>query len=181
MAAQASFPEAGQIYLSFSPDGRVQDRHVDAQTPFDFYLIVDLDLAGGDPFEFRVVEGSLAFSTEIWVAEIDWIGDIAVNAGAGLSSGSYDFSVAVAPCVTLQDGPNVVCAFEAVLMVEAEDLFVGVGPGLMGSFDGLGPGWGTCADIGYVFEDDGVPRSLSINSPVATENRSWSNVKALYR
>jgi hypothetical protein len=182
-AAQAEepYPVAGQVYLSFEPDVRDQDRQIPADTPFDFYLIVDLDLAGGDPYNLAAIEGSLTFSTEIFLSEISWSGGNWVVAGQGLAPGSYDFMAAPAGCLGLVDGPNVVCTFHGVLLEDADDLFVGVGPGFASSFGGLGPGWVTCGDlVGYLFEPNGVPRSLSINKSVGVESSSWGRVKSLY-
>ena len=173
---------AGQVYLSFVPDGREQNIQVEAGVPFDFYLIVDLDLASGDPYRMRAIEGNLTFSTEIFLSRIEWTGGMWVTAGQGLTEGSYDFLTAVSECLELADGPNVICSFRGLLLEEASNLFVGVGPSVVSSFNGIGPGWVPCDDVvGYLFEPDGPPRALSINSPTAVENSSWARVKTLYR
>jgi hypothetical protein len=180
--AEEPYPVAGQIYLSFQPDARVQNLQIQADTPFDFYLIVDVDLAGGDPYLLAAIEGSLTFSTEIFLSSIEWSGGQWVAAGVGLAPGSYDFMAAPAGCLELEDGPNAICAFHGVLLEDASNLFVGVGPGFASSFGGLGPGWVTCGDlVGYLFEPNGVQRSLSINGPTAIESSSWAQVKALYQ
>jgi hypothetical protein len=183
-AAQAEepYPVAGQVYLSFVPDGRVQDLQVTSSTPFDFYLIVDLDLAGGDPYRLSAIEGRLEFSSEIFLSNIDWAGGTWANVGEGLAPGSYDFVTATSSCLELSDGPNVLCTFRGVLLEDANDLFVGIGPAATSSFGGLGPGWVTCDDfVGYLFEPNGVPRALSINNTLGVDNSSWSRIKTLYR
>ena len=145
-------------------------------------LIIDLDLSGGDPYNLMAIEGNLSFGTEMFLSEVDWTGSHWVQIGDGQSPGSYDFCMAVSNCVQLQDGPNVLCTFRGILTEEAANLFVGIGPANVSSFDSEGPGWVTCGDFeGYLFEPDGPPRSLNINGTVAVESESWAGIKNLYR
>ena len=110
---EAEYPEAGWIHLSFSPDEIVQDLTVDAVTPFDFYLLFEVDHGAGDPDAARVMAGALNFSSEIFISEIEWT-QWAADVGQGLSTGNYDFGVAFADCLELADGLNVACRFRAL-------------------------------------------------------------------
>jgi hypothetical protein len=181
-ASQAEeYGVGGQLYLSFIPDGRDQSLAIEPGTPFDFYLIVDLDLAGGDPYEMIGFEGQLSFGTELFLSEIEWIGDLSVDMGDGLVPGSYDFSRVLSSCAELADGPNVICTFHAQLNQGVDELFVDIGPGARQGFGGQGPGWVSCDYTGYLFEPDGPPTTLSITSPTAVESETWAGIKTLYR
>jgi len=179
--ARAQYPEAGRMYLSFTPDGSVQDMTVDALTPFDFYLIVDVDLSAGDPNGAFALIGGLDFSTEIFVSQIEWAAPT-IDIGQGLSSGRLDFVfVFDGECVPLADGPNVACHFRAMLLESAVNLFVGVSAAI--DYPDLGPGWIACNDIEQLlaFRTGGAPRGLAINGPTAVESMSFAAVKSLYR
>ena len=193
-ACAQSFPESGQVYLSFDPHRQVSTLDVLPGEPFQLWIAVDIPRVPGSPNVGIVgVEGGIALPPSVEFLNIEFPAP-ALNLGARFREpGLETFVVGLGECVPLGI-PNTVGVLTLQLVTSGSDIEIGVaapavGAAAVSSFAGVGPGWASqdCDSGGLMdlvlFEVSAGPTSnVVLNSTaVPTETMGWSGLKAQFR
>lgn len=193
MPALALGPPTGSLYLSFSPDSRVEDLQVAPFTLFHFYLVAELDYADLGHPEWNATDGIGAIEAGIVLPSSIMLGQATFapgNASAWLFELSDGVLNLVVPfggtCLLAQDTPYAIAHFTGMLLEPAEDLFLAVRESKPSSVTMEGgapaPGWVPCDySLVYPFAEMTQLGTLAINrTQVPNDAASWGAVKALF-
>jgi hypothetical protein len=183
-SAQSFGPALGSLRLSFDDTQAVHRLDVEAMQNFSWYLQVDIDF--GSPalnFDNGLViwEAALQVPPQVAVLSLQWLAPYAFCDDCS----NTDWRALLASCVFARDTPKAILQVHARLLVDANDLEIGLGPASPSNFDSTAPGWRVCANTGNDLLDlhpfaSGWTDQLVINSTVATTTQTWSSLKTRY-
>lgn len=138
----------GEIYLSIDASTR-EDALIDQpiNTPFEFYLLADVDYADLGQPEVNGLNGIWAWETRVNIPESITIINRHLGPGSiNVGSGEDNYIVGTPELLVVGLGPTTLVRYEAIIFSVVPDEVLTISPSSPSTFDddgnlGLGPGW----------------------------------------
>jgi len=167
---------AGSLYFSSSPPAREESLHVAALTPFDLYLVTDVDF-GPLPYVAGLTqwEVGLQVPAELLITGVTFL----TAQGIDAAGGPHDFAVTTGECLGAGAMPRALVRLECLLLEDAGDLLLTLGPSTPSSLDPAdAPAWVGCGNAGglWPYPDRGWMTLNPGDAP--TGPNTWGAVKS---